>query len=111
MRGDDSIKLIGKEISKVVEELRNSVLIIPPEVDEDFCIGCGICVKVCPVEVIKLESENILDGVMASRAKNESLPKRMVKVALILFKTHSLPEICIKCRRCVEECPTDARTF
>lgn len=84
---------------------------IPPEVNEDFCIGCGVCVKVCPVEVVKLVDEDILEGVIASRAKNESLPSRMVKVAITLFKTGILPEICVKCRRCVEECPADARAF
>ncbi len=100
------MKLISIEEGKIPEKPK-----IPPEVTEDFCIGCGVCAKVCPIEVIKLEGEDILEGVVASRAKNESLPKRMVKVALILFKTQSLPQICVECRRCVEECPADARTF
>lgn len=82
-----------------------------PEVIEEFCIGCGVCVKVCPIEIIGLENEYVLEGVVASRTKNKSLPDRMVKVALTLFKTGSLPEICVKCKRCVEECPADARTF
>lgn len=97
------MKIITIE-ERIAEEPR-----IPPEVNEDFCIGCGVCVKVCPVEVIKLEDEEVLEGVIASQARNESLSKRMTKVALEFFKTDS--EICVECRRCVEECPTDARTF
>lgn len=100
-----------REMRVIVEEKLPEEPKIPPEVNDDFCIGCGVCEKVCPVEVIKLVNEDILEGVIASRAKNESLPKRMVKVALILFKTHSLPQICVECRRCVEECPADARTL
>ena len=49
-----------------------------PVLETDECVGCGICVDVCPQEVLA-----IIDGVVA--VENE--------------------EACIACGECVEECP------
>ncbi|MDI6704335.1 MAG: 4Fe-4S binding protein [bacterium] len=82
-----------------------------PKTNEDLCIGCSVCVKICPVkDVISLVKEPVLEGVFSVIAE---IPKDKmdIKVAIGDGKTCSLPEFCIRCRRCVEECPTDARTF
>ena len=50
------------------------------QVDEDKCVGCGLCVDVCPVEAITLE---------ADKAKVDE-------------------DKCTECGQCVEECPNEA---
>jgi NAD-dependent dihydropyrimidine dehydrogenase PreA subunit len=57
---------------------------MPPEIDLDFCIGCGICVAVCP--------QNIL-GLKEGRA------------------TVLNPNNCTICGKCLKECPARAVTL
>ena len=68
-----------------------------PKTKEDFCIGCGVCVKVCPKGINILVKKPVLEGVMA--------------VVAVTAQTSDLAEFCIRCRKCVEECPAEARTF
>jgi len=50
------------------------------EVDAEKCTGCGLCVDVCPVEVIKMEDDiAVVDA-----------------------------DGCTDCGACVDECPNDA---
>ena len=50
-----------------------------PELDEEKCIGCGICFKYCPANAI-------------SEARMKTKPK-----------------LCISCMRCVSICSTESR--
>ncbi len=52
------------------------------EVKKEECIGCGVCVSVCPVEAIKLTDNS--------------------EYAVI---DH---ELCMECFTCVESCPQEA---
>ena len=50
------------------------------EVDSEKCTGCGLCVDVCPVEVIKMDDDiAVVDA-----------------------------DGCTDCGACVDECPNDA---
>jgi len=55
---------------------------MPPVIDEDKCIACGVCVEACPQDVF-------------FNSKKGSKP--------IVF----YPEECWHCNACVLECPTD----
>jgi NAD-dependent dihydropyrimidine dehydrogenase PreA subunit len=53
------------------------------QINLELCNGCGICVKSCPADVIRMNTEN--------------------KVAIILY-----PEDCVVCCWCIAECPQEA---
>ncbi len=71
---------------------------VPSGVNQDLCIGCGLCVDVCPVE--------------APDAFNEGLGKRKA----IYLRNPWMPSnayvidwaACTKCGVCAEKCPTKA---
>ncbi|MBS3121316.1 4Fe-4S binding protein [Candidatus Woesearchaeota archaeon] len=50
-RNNSSKKEIRKEIKQEVNNLKRK------ETDFDYCKGCGICAKVCPVKCIKMEED------------------------------------------------------
>jgi len=49
------------------------------KVDKSKCVGCGVCVDVCPVDAIKIEKEK---AVVSSE--------------------------CVECGACVIQCPREA---
>lgn len=61
-----------------------------PELDNDACIGCSRCVKVCPTGVIEMYVAGQND-----KGKDIKRPK---------FDMNK----CVCCENCVDECPKDA---
>lgn len=57
---------------------------MPPLINQNNCIQCGICVEICPLDVIKRDNDEIV-----------------VKY----------PEECWHCRACVMDCPQNAITM
>lgn len=52
-------------------------------IDSDLCIGCGICIDCCAMDVIRMDEQN--------------------RKAVIKY-----PEDCMLCLVCEQECPVDA---
>ena len=58
------------------------------EINENYCKGCGICIFVCPKDVL---------------VKSDKLNKKGIYPAQPKY-----PENCIKCQLCVLQCPDQA---
>ena len=54
-------------------------------IDPELCNGCGLCVKICPMDVFRMDKQT--------------------KQAVITY-----PEDCMLCEFCVLDCPTKAIT-
>ena len=59
-----------------------------PVINEDKCVGCGKCTKVCPMEAIKVEV-----------FQKENSKTKLAKLD---------EDICLGCGVCVKNCPTNA---
>ena len=55
-----------------------------PYIAQEGCLGCGICVEVCPTGVFVMSSDK----------------------AVVMY-----PEVCNGCGICVENCPVDVITL
>ncbi len=70
-----------------------------PVVDPELCRSCGLCVRHCPRDLIRIvTSKSEVDIRCSSRAKG----KTVVKVCEVG---------CIACGKCVKECPVEAITL
>ena len=58
---------------------------MPPLIDRDKCIKCGLCAEICPLDVIRVKKIN---------GKKEIVVK--------------YPYECWHCRACVKDCPVGA---
>jgi heterodisulfide reductase subunit A2 len=65
---------------------------ITAEVNEDMCIGCGQCAKVCPYSAIE----------MVQRSKEFDMEQVPV------MKAHVIEAMCKGCGTCIGQCPTKA---
>ncbi|MCI6157850.1 MAG: 4Fe-4S dicluster domain-containing protein [Peptoniphilaceae bacterium] len=61
------------------------------EIDQDTCKGCGLCVHVCPKEVLALDAR-----VINKRGYNPATPVH--------------PDDCIACANCAITCPDSCIT-
>jgi len=80
----------------------------PRYVDEDKCVGCGLCTEVCPVKV----PDEFNEGLKQTRAISIYSPHAVPKVAIIN------PEHCLRlkykkgvCGKCLEACEAKAVNF
>ena len=66
------------------------------EVDEEKCVGCGLCAKVCPQHLIRLFPE--IDSIRPL-CSNQDAGKDAAKICR---------DACIACGVCVRNCPSGA---
>ena len=59
---------------------------MPPVINQELCVKCGLCAQICPLDVIKAE-------------KNEENEKKIVV---------KYPDECWHCRACAIDCPKHA---
>jgi heterodisulfide reductase subunit A len=71
---------------------------VPSGVDQDLCIGCGLCVDVCPVEV----ANDFNEGLVKRKAIFLRNPWQPASSYVVDWAS------CTKCGACVEKCPTSA---
>jgi heterodisulfide reductase subunit A len=69
-------------------------------VDDQICVGCGVCVDVCPVEAIEL-TEELVPVVTFGVATVVSGLKKVAKVG----------DGCIGCGSCASYCPSSAMSL
>lgn len=69
-------------------------------VDVDFkkCIGCGLCVDVCPRDILELLPRGPRVRIACASEDKGAVARKTCEVA------------CIACQKCVKECPEDAIT-
>ena len=91
----DSMKRGAVTKSKLDKELvlERKMLLIHHvlKLDHTKCVGCGICVSICPVEALKLLPASVKDG-------------KLVKKPLVDFD----PARCTFCGECIVLCPINA---
>ena len=63
---------------------------VDPETGEDVCIGCGACARVCPTQLITVESH-------MTEEKKRVVDSFTMNIGLCMF-----------CGLCAEACPVDA---
>lgn len=71
---------------------------VPSGVNQELCIGCGLCVDVCPVEVPDAFNEG-LEKRKAIYLRNPWMPSNAYVIDW---------EACTRCGICSEKCPTKA---
>jgi NADH-quinone oxidoreductase subunit I len=85
-----------KQTRPRAERYRASFALVHDEHGEEACIGCKMCEKICPSQII-----NVTTG---AKAKSEATGKMRGTCADFTLDLNA----CIICELCVQVCPTDA---
>jgi uncharacterized protein (DUF362 family)/Pyruvate/2-oxoacid:ferredoxin oxidoreductase delta subunit len=72
-------------IHGILHPILNTIFTLKPKVNDDLCVGCGICAQICPEKTIEMK-----------RVNEKSQAARIIK------------KNCIRCYCCHEMCPHKA---
>ncbi|MBW1799092.1 MAG: ferredoxin family protein [Deltaproteobacteria bacterium] len=66
-------------------------------IDEEKCIGCGLCVEICPMDVLMLKTDF---DIVSQTEKKKHVPKYHACIAYF--------DDCMTCFTCELNCPSGA---
>lgn len=101
------VKYTPKSVTETMKKVEKGEVKINPPVeippnfrgkvsyDRDKCIGCGICVKVCPAKAIELVPD---EKAVTSNNKDGAKPAAPMKIRIYISR-------CTFCSQCVDVCP------
>ena len=67
------------------------------KVDQENCIGCGLCVEICPMDVLRMKTDF---NIIAQPEKKKPTPQFKAVIAYV--------EDCMTCYTCELNCPVGA---
>ncbi|GKT32117.1 EFR1 family ferrodoxin [Aduncisulcus paluster] len=88
--------------AKIPDKTVSKMFHMPPIIESDLCIGCGLCVKKCPVDVLQLVTRDLSDEeeIVSTISSSKSRTDKIVKVVN--------NDACIGCFSCQLVCPKHA---
>ena len=66
-------------------------------IDQDKCIGCGLCVEICPMDVLRLKADF---NIISQPEKKKPTPHFKADIAYLVD--------CMTCYTCELNCPAHA---
>jgi NAD-dependent dihydropyrimidine dehydrogenase PreA subunit len=77
--------------------------------NDETCTGCGLCVKRCPMDALKLKEEPSVKGRKTPVTREGAAGKTLINKTGMLVAADT--ELCIGCGVCAYKCPSKSLTL